>query len=111
MGILHGKGRAVFDGHIIVDRDAQQSDAQLSNDNLMLTRSAEVDTKPQLEIYADDVKAATAPRLERSTRAAFLSAFARHRQGESVNHAQPRFAAGISSEIRLAALRRKLTDG
>ncbi|MCB1752325.1 MAG: Fe-S cluster assembly protein SufD [Gammaproteobacteria bacterium] len=55
-GILHGKGRAVFDGHIIVDKDAQQSDAQLRNDNLMLTRGAEVDTKPQLEIYADNVK-------------------------------------------------------
>mgnify|MGYP001822081932 CR=1 FL=1 len=55
-GILHGEGRAVFDGHILVDRDAQHSDAQLSNDNLMLTRNAEIDTKPQLEIYADDVK-------------------------------------------------------
>jgi len=55
-GILYGGGRAVFDGHILVDKDAQRSDAQLSNDNLMLTRNAEVDTKPQLEIYADDVK-------------------------------------------------------
>ena len=55
-GILQGRGRAVFDGRILVDRDAQQSDAHLSNDNLMLSRSAEVDTKPQLEIYADDVK-------------------------------------------------------
>lgn len=55
-GILYGEGRAVFDGHILVDKDAQRSDAQLSNDNLMLTRNAEVDTKPQLEIYADDVK-------------------------------------------------------
>ena len=55
-GILYGKGRAVFDGHILVDKQAQHSDAQLSNDNLMLTRDAEVDTKPQLEIYADDVK-------------------------------------------------------
>jgi Fe-S cluster assembly protein SufD len=55
-GILHGEGRAVFDGHILVDRDAQHSDAQLSNDNIMLTRNAEIDTKPQLEIYADDVK-------------------------------------------------------
>lgn len=55
-GILHGKGRAVFDGRILVSQDAQKSDAQLSNDNLLLTRSAEVDTKPQLEIYADDVK-------------------------------------------------------
>lgn len=55
-GILHGKGRAVFDGRILVSQDAQKTDAQLSNDNLLLTRSAEVDTKPQLEIYADDVK-------------------------------------------------------
>lgn len=55
-GILYGKGRAVFDGHILVARQAQKSDAQLTNDNLILTRSAEVDTKPQLEIYADDVK-------------------------------------------------------
>jgi Fe-S cluster assembly protein SufD len=55
-GILYGKGRAVFDGRILVDRQAQHSDAQLTNDNLMLTRDAEVDTKPQLEIYADDVK-------------------------------------------------------
>lgn len=55
-GILDGKGRVVFDGHIVVARDAQKTDAVLENDNLMLSRSAEVDTKPQLEIYADDVK-------------------------------------------------------
>lgn len=55
-GILDGKGRVVFDGRILVARDAQKTDAQLSNDNLMLSRSAEVDTKPQLEIFADDVK-------------------------------------------------------
>jgi Fe-S cluster assembly protein SufD len=55
-GILDGKGRVVFDGRILVAQDAQLTDAQLSNHNLMLSRSAEVDTKPQLEIYADDVK-------------------------------------------------------
>ena len=55
-GILYGRGRAVFDGHILVDRQAQKSDASLTNDNLILTRDAEVDTKPQLEIHADDVK-------------------------------------------------------
>ena len=55
-GILLGKGRAVFDGRIVVAKDAQESDAHLSNRNLMLTRDAEVDTKPQLEIYADNVK-------------------------------------------------------
>jgi Fe-S cluster assembly protein SufD len=55
-GILYGKGKAVFDGLIYVAKDAQGTDAHLSNANLMLTRKAEVDTKPQLEIYADDVK-------------------------------------------------------
>jgi Fe-S cluster assembly protein SufD len=55
-GILYGKGRAVFDGRVYVARDAQKTDAQLSNRNLVLSRNAEVDTKPQLEILADDVK-------------------------------------------------------
>lgn len=55
-GILNGSGRAVFDGNILVERDAQKTDAHLSNNNLLLSRNAEVDTKPQLEIYADDVK-------------------------------------------------------
>lgn len=55
-GILHGQGRAVFDGHIVVEKDAQRSDALLSNKNLMLCENAEIDTKPQLEIYADDVR-------------------------------------------------------
>jgi Fe-S cluster assembly protein SufD len=55
-GILEGKGKVVFDGRILVAKDAQKTDARLSNDNLMLSRSAEVDSKPQLEIFADDVK-------------------------------------------------------
>ena len=57
-GILYGQAHAVFDGHILVEKQAQHSDAQLRNNNLMLTRGAEIDTKPQLEIYADDVKCA-----------------------------------------------------
>ncbi|MDT8386300.1 MAG: Fe-S cluster assembly protein SufD [Thiogranum sp.] len=55
-GILYGKGRGVFDGRILVEKQAQHSDAHLSNDNLLLTENGEIDTKPQLEIYADDVK-------------------------------------------------------
>lgn len=55
-GLLYGKGRAVFDGRVRVDKQAQHTDARLSNANLMLSRDAEVDTKPQLEIYADDVQ-------------------------------------------------------
>lgn len=55
-GVLYGTGRAVFDGRILVEKDAQKTDAHLSNKNLLLSRNAEVDTKPTLEIYADDVK-------------------------------------------------------
>jgi len=55
-GLLHGRGRAVFDGRIEVKPHAGKTDAQLNNANLLLSRNAEVDTKPQLEIYADDVK-------------------------------------------------------
>ncbi|MEJ2621802.1 MAG: Fe-S cluster assembly protein SufD [Candidatus Thiodiazotropha sp.] len=54
-GILRGSGRAVFDGLIQVGKGAQKSEAHLHNANLMLSRHAEVDTKPQLMILADDV--------------------------------------------------------
>ena len=55
-GIVYGNGRAVFDGMILVEKNAQKTDAQLSNKNLLLSQNGEVDTKPQLEIHADDVK-------------------------------------------------------
>jgi Fe-S cluster assembly protein SufD len=57
-GILDGHGRGVFNGRVIVHADAQQTDAQQVNNNLLLSRDAEIDTKPQLEIFADDVKCA-----------------------------------------------------
>lgn len=55
-GILDDKARAVFCGRILVQQDAQQTDAVQSNKNLLLSRAAKVNTLPQLEIYADDVK-------------------------------------------------------
>ncbi len=55
-GVLDGHARAVFNGKVYVHRDAQKTDAQQSNSNLLLSKTAEVDTKPELEIYADDVK-------------------------------------------------------
>lgn len=54
-GVLDGQSKAVFNGKVIVHEGADGSDAQQSNGNLMLSRQAEVDTKPELEIYADDV--------------------------------------------------------
>lgn len=55
-GVLDDQGRAVFNGRVVVHPDAQHTDAQQMNNNLLLSKTAEVDTKPQLEIYADDVK-------------------------------------------------------
>ena len=55
-GILDDKARAVFCGRILVQKDAQQTDAVQSNKNLLLSRTAKINTLPQLEIYADDVK-------------------------------------------------------
>jgi len=54
-GILQGKSRAVFNGKVIVELNAQHSDATQQNKNLLLSKDAEIDTKPQLEIFADDV--------------------------------------------------------
>ena len=55
-GILGGRARAVFNGKIIVRPDAQKTDAKQTNRALLLTDDALINTKPQLEIFADDVK-------------------------------------------------------
>ena len=55
-GIIDDHARAVFNGHIFVHRGAQKTNAYQSNKNILLTDKATVNTKPFLEIYADDVK-------------------------------------------------------
>lgn len=55
-GVLEGKSEGVFNGKIIVREDAQKTDSKQSNRNLLLSEGAVINTKPQLEIYADDVK-------------------------------------------------------
>lgn len=55
-GIAADRGRGVFAGRIIVDKDAQKTDAMMNCRNLLLSEGAEIDSKPQLEIHADDVK-------------------------------------------------------
>lgn len=56
--IAAGESHAVFNGRIHIHQDAQKSNANMSNKNLLLSTGAEIDTKPELEIYADDVKCA-----------------------------------------------------
>jgi Fe-S cluster assembly protein SufD len=55
-GILDGHAHGVFHGRIVVHKNAQKTDAKQTNRNLLLSDNAQIDTKPQLEIYADDVK-------------------------------------------------------
>lgn len=57
-GVLDGNSHAVFNGKVLVYQDAQKTDSSQSNKNLLLSRSCEIDSKPELEIYADDVKCA-----------------------------------------------------
>ena len=57
-GVIAGSGRGAFDGRILVRPGAFKTDASQTNKNLLLSDSAQVDTKPRLEIFADDVKCA-----------------------------------------------------
>ncbi len=69
-GVLDQRSHGVFRGRIIVAHDAQKTDAQQTNKTLLLSPNAEIDTQPQLEIYADDVKCshgATIGQLDENT--------------------------------------------
>lgn len=55
-GVLSGRAGAVFNGKVIVAKDAQKTDAKQTNRNLLLSGSAVINTKPELQIYADDVR-------------------------------------------------------
>jgi Fe-S cluster assembly protein SufD len=55
-GVLDGRSRGIFDGKIVVRKDAQKTSSRQTNNNLLLSNEAIIDSKPQLEILADDVK-------------------------------------------------------
>ena len=56
-GILDGRSKAVFSGRVLVRKDAQKTEAHQSDKNLILSEGARINTKPSLEIYADDIQA------------------------------------------------------
>jgi len=108
-GILDGRSKGVFHGRILVRPAAQKTDAKQTNKNLLLSEEATVDTKPQLEIYADDVKcthAATVGQLNEESifylRSRGLGAEAARRM---LIHA---FAGEIIERIRCAPVRDEL---
>ncbi|HYQ72136.1 MAG TPA: SufD family Fe-S cluster assembly protein, partial [Gammaproteobacteria bacterium] len=110
-GLLHGRGRAVFDGRIEVRPQAGQTDAQLHNANLLLSRNAEVDTKPQLEIHADDVKCSHGTTVGQLDPAQL---FYLRSRGIDAGEARRLLCLGFADEIlercRVAALREQVRD-
>lgn len=95
-GILHGRGRAVFDGLIQVREQAQKTDAHLHNANLMLSRHAEVDTKPQLQIFADDVQCSHGTSVGQLDAQAL---FYMRSRGLSEDQAKRLLCVGFASEV------------
>ncbi len=108
-GVLDGRSRAVFNGKVLVHPGAQKTNAHQANHNLLLSRDAEIDSKPQLEIYADDVKCthgATIGQLD-DNQLFYLRA-----RGVSETMARSllvhAFAHDVVERIRVAALRSRL---
>ncbi len=109
-GILDGRARGVFNGRVKVHPDAQKTDAHQSNNNLLLSRDAEIDTKPELEIYADDVKCshgATVGQLDEHSLYYLRSRGIGERQARGL--LTYGFAREILERVELASLRDKLT--
>ncbi|MBB5423213.1 Fe-S cluster assembly protein SufD [Paraburkholderia sp. JPY158] len=110
-GVLDGAARGVFNGRVIVHRDAQQTDTHQANHNLLLSRDAEIDTKPQLEIYADDVKCthgATVGQLDDSQLFYLRARGVEERMARALlTYA---FARDIVERVRIDSLRVRLED-
>ena len=108
-GILDGRSHGVFNGKVYVHPEAQKTDGKQSNNNLLLSAEARVDTKPQLEIFADDVKCthgATVGRLDET------ALFYMRSRGISPSQARRlltyAFAADVLEKIELEPLKHAL---
>jgi Fe-S cluster assembly protein SufD len=110
-GILDGSSHGVFNGRVYVHSKAQKTDGKQQNNNLLLSDSARIDTKPQLEIFADDVRCthgATVGRLDEVALFYMKSrGIASARARELLTYA---FAADVLEKIDVAAIREELED-
>jgi Fe-S cluster assembly protein SufD len=108
-GILDGRSKGVFHGRILVRQPAQKTDAKQTNKNLLLSDDATVDTKPQLEIYADDVKCTHGATIGQLNEESIFYLRARgigaERARRMLIHA---FAGEIIDRIRYAPVREEL---
>jgi len=110
-GVLDGRSHGVFNGKVYVHPEAQKTDGKQSNNNLLLSPSARVDTKPQLEIFADDVKCthgATVGRLDD------MAMFYLNSRGIGADRARVlltyAFAADVLETIELEPLKKQLEE-
>jgi Fe-S cluster assembly protein SufD len=110
-GILDDHASGVFNGHVLVRKDAQQTNAYQTNKNILLTDKASIDSKPFLEIYADDVKCshgATVGQLDND------AMFYIRSRGISESNARIllmyAFAAEVVNKITIPELRQRIDD-
>src|SRR4029077_9411381 len=108
-GILGGRAKGIFNGKIIVRQDEQKTDAKQTNKALLLSDTAQINTKPQLEIFADDVKCthgATVGQLDED------SLFYLRARGLDLQQARDMliqaFAGDVLNRIRIEPLRKSL---
>ena len=108
-GILGGRAKAVFNGKIIVRKDAQKTDAKQTNRALLLSDDALINTKPQLEIFADDVKCTHGAAIGQLDEDALFYLRAR-----GLTHFEARdmlihaFAGEVIERVKVAALKQEL---
>ena len=108
-GVLDGRSRGVFNGKVFVKAEAQKTDAKQTNRNLILSDGARVDTKPQLEIFADDVRCTHGATIGRLDEVAVF--YARSRgipAAEARRLLTYAFAAEVVHEVALAPVREEL---
>ena len=108
-GILDGDARGVFSGKILVRPDAQKTNAYQSNKTILLSDKAVIDTKPQLEIFADDVKCSHGATIGRLDETAYF--YIRSR-GVPAEHAKSMliraFANDVIESVKIPELKEKL---
>jgi Fe-S cluster assembly protein SufD len=108
-GVLDGRSRAVFNGKVFVRPEAQKTDAKQTNRNLLLSDGAKVDTKPQLEIFADDVRCTHGATVGRLDDVALFYARSRGLPHDAAERLLTyAFAAEVIDEVALEPVRLEL---
>ncbi|HEY4784526.1 MAG TPA: SufD family Fe-S cluster assembly protein, partial [Bacteroidales bacterium] len=110
-GVLDDKSTGAFTGRILVDRDAQKTNAYQKNSSILLTDDVKMNSKPQLEIYADDVKCGHGGTVGQLDEEAMF--YLRTRgigERESRLMLMYAFANEILSEIKIVPLKERMSD-